>query len=250
MMGLLSQAVTQGLNLQTHTPCTSLEPSIISPGKWIANTPRGPITANRVIIATNGYTSALLPEYTTKIYPAKGICCRIVCPPSFTPPTLSSTYVLRLGNGAGDYLIQRPDGSIIVGGGRPNFQHNPSSWLSNVDDSTLIPKTASYFDTYMQDNFAGWENSGAYVDSIWTGIMGYNSDENPSVGEVPGRKGVFIAAGFEGHGMPVVYLTSKGIAEMVGKGKKFDEVGIPRMYKTTKERLESEDNVLLEEANW
>lgn len=79
--------------------------------------------------------------------------------------------------------------------------------------------------------------------------MGYNSDENPCVGEVPGRKGVFIAAGFEGHGMPVIFLTSKGIAEMVGKGKKFEEVGIPRMYKTTKERLESKENVLLDGAD-
>lgn len=79
--------------------------------------------------------------------------------------------------------------------------------------------------------------------------MGYNSDELPSVGEVPDRKGIFIAAGFEGHGMPVIFLTSKGIAEMVGKGKRFEEVGIPRMYKTTKERLESGYNVLLQETD-
>ncbi|KUJ19730.1 FAD dependent oxidoreductase [Mollisia scopiformis] len=245
MMGLLSRAVSQGLNLQTHTPCTSITPSPITAGKWIATTPRGTITASKTIIATNGYTSALLPEYSTKIYPAKGICCRIVCPPSFTPPKLSSTYVLRLGNGSGDYLIQREDGSIIVGGARPNYISNTSSWLSNTDDSTLIPNAASYFDTYMQDNFAGWEESGAYVERIWTGIMGYNADENPSVGEVPGRDGMFVAAGFEGHGMPVIFLTMKGVAEMVGRGKRFEETGIPRMYKTTRERLESDYNVLV-----
>jgi len=74
--------------------------------------------------------------------------------------------------------------------------------------------------------------------------MGYNSDTLPSVGEVPGREGCFIAAGFEGHGMPVIWLVMKGIAEMVGSGKAFEEVGIPRVYRTTRERLESAVDVL------
>ncbi|KAE8441067.1 hypothetical protein EG329_005896 [Mollisiaceae sp. DMI_Dod_QoI] len=247
MMALLSLTISQGLNLQTHTPCTTISSSTTHPGKWTATTPRGNITASKIIIATNGYTSALLPEYSTKIYPAKGICCRIVCPPSSTPPKLSSTYVLRLGNGSGDYLIQREDGSIIVGGARPNYVSNTSSWLNNSDDSTLIPNAAPYFDSYMQDNFSGWEASGAFVDMIWTGIMGYNADELPSVGEVPGREGVYVAAGFEGHGMPIIFLAMKGVAEMVGKGKRYEEVGIPRVYKTTRERLESEYNVLVGE---
>ncbi|KAF8849114.1 FAD dependent oxidoreductase [Acephala macrosclerotiorum] len=243
MMPLLSKAVSSGLNLQTHTSATSITPSPTTPGSWIATTPRGTITAKKIIIATNGYTSALLPEYSTKIYPAKGICCRIVCPPTFTPPKLSSTYVLRLGNGSGDYLIQRDDGSIVVGGARPNYFRNEQDWLGNVDDSTLIPNAAKYFDTYMQDNFSGWEDSGAYVERIWTGIMGYNSDELPWVGEVPGREGVYIAAGFEGHGMPVIFLATKGVAEMAGKGRKFEEAGVPRMYRSTRERLESRFNV-------
>ena len=70
--------------------------------------------------------------------------------------------------------------------------------------------------------------------------MGYNSSGLPSIGEVPRRQGCFVAAGFEGHSMPVIYLAMKGIANMVGKGKKFEESGIPRIYKTTRERLLSE----------
>jgi glycine/D-amino acid oxidase-like deaminating enzyme len=96
----------------------------------------------------------------------------------------------------------------------------------------------------MQTHIHGWEDSGAQVDQIWTGILGYTSDELPSVGEVPGREGCFIAAGFEGHGMPVIWLVMKGIAEMVGMAKRFEEVRIPRIYKTTRERLESEIDLL------
>jgi glycine/D-amino acid oxidase-like deaminating enzyme len=244
MMHLLQRAVSTGLNLQTHTPVTSVSPSTSSPGKWTAITPRGSITANKVIFATNGYTAGLLPEYTGKIVPSKGICCRIVTPPGSKHPELKNTYGLRLGNGAGDYLVPRKDGSLIVGGARSTFFSDHSNWYNIVDDSTLITPAAKYFDNFMQTNFVGWEESGAYVDRIWTGIMGYNSDTLPNVGEVPGREGCFIAAGFEGHGMPVIYLTMKGIAEMVRDGKKFEDVRIPRIYKTTRERLDSEVDLL------
>lgn len=86
----------------------------------------------------------------------------------------------------------------MVGGGRSHFFEGKENWYNNVDDSSLIAPAAHYFDNYMQEHFVGWENSGAKVDQIWTGIMGYNSDGLPSVGEVPGREGCFIAAGFEG----------------------------------------------------
>ncbi len=74
--------------------------------------------------------------------------------------------------------------------------------------------------------------------------MGYTSDSLPSIGEVPGRASCFIAAGFVGHGMPVIWLTMKGIAEMVKEKKSFDEVRIPRIYRTTMERLESDLDLL------
>jgi glycine/D-amino acid oxidase-like deaminating enzyme len=244
MMHLLQLAVTSNLNLQTHTPVLSISPSLSSPRKWTATTLRGTITATKIIFATNAYTAGLLPEYATKIVPSKGICSRIVTPPDSKHPELKNTYVIRLENGSFDYLIPRKDGSIILGGARSTFFSDYNNWYNITDDSTLIPSAEKYFDSYMQTHFRGWEDSGAQVDRIWTGIMGYNSDTLPSVGEVPGREGCYIAAGFEGHGMPVIYLTMKGIAEMVRDGKKFEEVRIPRIYKTSKERLESEVDLL------
>lgn len=145
-----------------------------------------------------------------------------------------------------DYLIQRKDGSIIVGGARSDFLSKREEWLNNTDDGTLIEPAAHYFDMYMQTHFHGWEDSGAKVDSIWTGIMGYNSDSLPHVGEVPGRKNCWIAAGFGGHGMPVIWLAMRGVALMVGKGVEWEESGVPNLYRTTRERLESLRNDLAE----
>ncbi|TVY93367.1 hypothetical protein LAWI1_G000555 [Lachnellula willkommii] len=42
-------------------------------------------------------------------------------------------------------------------------------WFNNFDDSTLIEQARPHFETVMQDNFLGWENSGAAVDYLWTG---------------------------------------------------------------------------------
>ncbi|KAG0648261.1 Gamma-glutamylputrescine oxidoreductase [Hyphodiscus hymeniophilus] len=175
-----------------------------------------------------------------KIHPARGICSRIVVPPGSKHPPLTSSYGLRPEGVGLDYLIPRNDGSIIVGGARSRFRTHREQWHSVTDDSTLITPAENYFDGYMQRNFLGWEDSGATVDRVWTGIMGYNSDSLPSVGEVPGREGCFVIAGFEGHGMPVVYLTAKGVAQMVGDGVAYEDAGIPLVYKTTKERLESD----------
>ncbi|TVY12531.1 Gamma-glutamylputrescine oxidoreductase, partial [Lachnellula arida] len=210
-LSLLKLTIQKGLNLQTHTPATSISPGPSPSGLWTASTPRGPINAKQIIFATNGYTASLLPEYTGKIVPCRGICSRITCPPSSRPPKLDKTYCLRLPQGSHDYLIPRKDGSIIVGGARSAFFPDPSQWYNTVDDSTLIKPAAHYFDNYMQEHFLGWEDSGARVDRIWTGVMGYNADGLPSVGAVPGREGCFVAAGFEGHGMPLVWLTMKGV---------------------------------------
>jgi glycine/D-amino acid oxidase-like deaminating enzyme len=76
--------------------------------------------------------------------------------------------------------------------------------------------------------------------------MGYSSDRLPRVGAIPDRPGVFIMAGFTGHGMPQIFLTAKGLAEIVQQGVTFDRSGIPRLFKETKERLDSKKNAVLD----
>lgn len=69
--------------------------------------------------------------------------------------------------------------------------------------------------------------------------MGYSYDSNPHVGEIPGKPGQYICAGFNGHGMPVIFLTAKGLAEIIQTGKSFEEVNLPRIFKSTAKRLQT-----------
>jgi glycine/D-amino acid oxidase-like deaminating enzyme len=160
------------LNLQTHTPVLSVSES--AEGTSIISTSRGRIRAKKVIFATNAYTSGILSLYTDKIVPRKGTNSHISISKNaeFPPPHLSNTYGITYEPPKKrDYLIPRPDGGIICGGANHTFENKQELWFNNFDDSTLfpIPATRRHFETVMQDNFRGWEKSGASVNMIWTG---------------------------------------------------------------------------------
>jgi glycine/D-amino acid oxidase-like deaminating enzyme len=75
--------------------------------------------------------------------------------------------------------------------------------------------------------------------------MGYSSDSMPYVGEIPSKPNQFIAAGFSGHGMPLILLTTQGIAKMILRDIPFEDTGVPRLFKVTKERMTSKKNDIL-----
>ncbi|KAK6227635.1 FAD dependent oxidoreductase [Colletotrichum tabaci] len=247
VMHLLKGVVQKGANLQTHTPVTHISESPLLDGRWKVSTARGSIKARKILLATNGYTSHLAPEFKNHIVPVRGICSRIVVPQGKTAPFLSQTYSIRHGPSMYDYLIPRNDGSIIVGGAKPTFWTDRSQWYNVFDDGTLIEPAKSYFDGLMQRTFRGWENSGAYTGKAWTGIMGFSSDFMPYVGEVPAKPGQFILGGFSGHGMPLILLSAKGVVQMLRHRKPFGETGIPSLFQATKERLENTKNSILDE---
>lgn len=137
----------------------------------MVETPRGILQARKVVHANNAYVSGLLPEYAKSIIPCKGICCHITVPKDGTAPPIGHSYIVRTEDGFLDYLIARPDGSIIVGGASATFRSHKDQWYNNVDDGKLIGVTMKewYYDGFMQRTFRGWENSDAKIESIWTG---------------------------------------------------------------------------------
>lgn len=166
------------VNIQTTTPVTSV---VSDSGSLLhtITTSRGTIQAKKVVYTTNAYTPGILPEYAPAIIPARGIVSHIDVPDERKPaPHLAYTYALRPHASTGvDYMIVRPDGSIVIGGAHQIHSHpngkpeDNSEWYGNIDDGTLIESTKTYFDGYMQRYFRGWEDSGAYVKELWTGGM-------------------------------------------------------------------------------
>ncbi|KAK8136166.1 Gamma-glutamylputrescine oxidoreductase [Apiospora sp. TS-2023a] len=246
VLHLLQGAVRRGANLQTHTPVTHVSESPLPDGRWLVTTARGSIKAKKVLLATNGYTAKVAPQFKDHIVPVRGICSRIVPDKARQAPFLPYSYSIRHGPAMYDYLIPRADGSIIVGGARVKFLEDASHWYNVADDSKLIEPAKSHFDGFMQRTFIGWEDSGAKVDKLWTGIMGYSLDFMPHVGQVPGKPGQMVLAGFSGHGMPVIFRSAKGIVSMLRHGTRFEDTGVPEVYRATQKRLDSTKNEILQ----
>lgn len=168
--GLLARLVERtSINVQTHTPVTSITNH---DGYSTAITHRGDIRAKKIVFATNAYTAGICPTVVKKIVPIKITCSHISVPKDtcHPPPHLNNTYGLNYnGPEVRDYLIPRPDGGVICGGGKESYIKDKSLWFNNVDDSTLLEQARPHFESVMQKNFIGWEKSGAAVDYLWTG---------------------------------------------------------------------------------
>lgn len=177
VLHLLRKAIVQGgVNLQTHTPVTSISDTRNHSqhddgGKkysyWTITTPRGLVRARKVIFCTNAYTGGIAPMFRGKIIPVKGVCCRILVsndndededeekkkkkknsPPNTDKPQQqqqlpTNTYSLRHARSLYDYLIPRAQDkppSIILGGAKPVFWHQ-----NHQKSSPPSPSSSSSF---------------------------------------------------------------------------------------------------------
>lgn len=205
-IGVLKLALAKGLNLQTRTPVTRLSKDN---NGWNVITPRSTIGASKVIMATNGYTAAISPKLQGTIVPLRG---QITAhrPGSNMPRSgLPTTYSFIYGKGF-DYMISRPTGSkwagdIVIGGGLTKGVEEGLYQYGNTDDRAVELGISKYL-VESTVKFFGKENWGeddpeGRIRREWSGVMGYSADLHPLVGEMPGEKGLFISASFQGHGM-------------------------------------------------
>jgi glycine/D-amino acid oxidase-like deaminating enzyme len=254
-------------NLQTDTPATHLQKT--GDGLWIVHTSRGMIAAKDVLLTTNAYTSHLLPAFSDLIVPVRGEMSSLLPPKDMAPgsenPPLVKTYCF-LGNGnqninQDDYLVQRPfsdkggGGEFMLGGGR---SYAADAGLGVFDDSEIDPPAAKYLRQELAQVLDLKNDGGKLKASYeWSGIMGFSRDELPWVGEVSedldlgGGKGLWICAGFTGHGMPNACLSGKAAANLM-MGTSVDDVFLPAAYRLTKARVDTArtfDEVHIADAN-
>lgn len=172
VLGLLKICSQLGLNIQTNTPVTSVSsnPNATSEYRHLVETPRGTLQAKKIVFATNAYTPGILHEFKDHIVPVRGTCSRIITPKGLEGPLLSNTYGIRWAEkGSYDYLVPRPDGSIIVGGANRNDEERKRRCYGVWDDSALPDGIEKYFEGLMGRGFRGWEGSGEKVDKVWSG---------------------------------------------------------------------------------
>lgn len=232
-------------NLQTNTAVTRIERikgSSSSSAKWLLHTPRGKIVANNVLLTTNAHTSRILPDFKNLIYPVRAQVSAVQ-PTSDSIP-LSRTHVWYVNEKGTDvYLIQRDDSQSIILGGLRDLVPGKEECISRDDvvnpELVELLRSACSAALKLRPQCKPEEKSlPSTMD--WTGIMGFSSDNHPFVGQVPdslgGGNGLWVAAGFTGHGMPVAARAAMAAAQHILGVQ--DGIQLPPEYMLTKERAQ------------
>lgn len=68
----------------------------------------------------------------------------------------------------------------------------------------------------------------------WTGIMGYTVDHQPVVGEAPGQDGLWICAGFNGHGMALTWQSAEALVQLLLGREEEVNKWLPNAYKLSR----------------
>jgi len=200
VLGIARAAQRQQAHIQTHT----LVHSVTRQGaSFCITTSRGQIQAGAVVYATNALAYHLLPTLKAVIVPVRGqVIATAPAPPLFDFDWLT--------NSGYEYAIQRQDGRIVFGGMR---LRSPTEEIGLEDDSTLEPTVSEGLRSFLGQIFPVLKT--LPIEYEWTGIMGFTADDNPIVGELPGRPGEYVSAGYTGHGMAVAIAAGRAIAEQI-----------------------------------
>lgn len=246
-VGVLKLCLAKGLNLQTHTPATTIEriSEVGCTPRWLIGTPSGSIFAKRVVLATNGYTAAIHGGFHGIIVPTRGQITAQRPGDGMPAEGLDTTYSFIYENGF-EYMVPKPPetthaGDIIIGGGLVKAPCEGLSEYGTTDDASLNPIITQYLHQttprYFGKNW-GRDHPEGRVRAEWSGIMGFSPDSFPFVGQMPGEEGLWVAASFQGHGMVFCWKCAEALTEMMHQtNPQAPPTWFPAAFLVTEKRL-------------
>lgn len=249
-IGVLKMCLEGDLNLQTNTPVHGLAKTTDGDGDgdgdyWRVETTRGTINAQKVILATNGYTAHLLGQFRGVIVPLRGHVTAQRPGQNMPQDGLPVTYSFIHGDSY-DYMIPRPPGSrfagdIVIGGGLHNMSDGGASEYGNTDDTVFNGVIAENLRECLPNYFGnswGEDHGEGRIRRAWTGVMGYSPDGCPFVGAVPGVENLWMSASFQGHGMVLCWMCAKALTAMIdGRDDNELDQWFPDAFRVKEDRL-------------
>lgn len=188
---LLHKVTEAGVEVRWNTPVSSVssEGVVLEDGLELA--------ADRVMLATNGYSSLLHGE--TMVQPARGYV--LVTKPLKKLPWHGSCHYNR------GYVYFRDLGDrLLIGGARDVDKANETSTLNEINPKIrqwLINFVSSKL--YVDEN---WE-----IDTEWTGVMGFGATKTPECRKM--EDGVYIAAGLGGMGVAIGMKLAQQMSDLL-----------------------------------
>jgi len=181
---LATRAAEAGVAFQEHSPVESLQD----------------LRAERVVIATDGSGRGLIPELDEALWPARG---QVLATEPLGERLFDCPHYARQGF---DYWQQLADARVVLGGFR-DF----SILTEMTDEETTTEPIQEALDAFLVE-LLGYLPQ---VDFRWAGIFGLTQDLLPLAGPVPGHEGVWVAAGYSGHGNVLGLLCGELVAAAI-----------------------------------
>lgn len=186
--GLAKAAQQAGARLFQDSPVIGLNPSN---GRWVLRTPTGTVTAQKVVLATNGYSHEDLPPWMrARTLPALSNVI-VTRPLSQTEQHAAGWWSAQMAYDTRfllHYFRMMPDGRFLFGM-RGGLRATPAA------DADLSRRIRANFSRL----FPAWAD--VEITHEWSGLVCLLRNLVPFVGPVPGHSGLFAGLGFHGNGV-------------------------------------------------
>lgn len=166
------------------------------------------VTANDIVLATNGYTSKL-GYFKNRLFPVHTQSA--VTEPLTQEQINKINWQSRLPfydtRKLLFHLVLTPDNRIVIGGGNAEYFYNDGlaykGDLNAVSDLMMTELTTIYPSL-----------KGIKFESVWNGILGMTSNSNEIVGVTGEHENVYYALGYNGHGVNLSFLFGEIVATL------------------------------------
>ena len=231
VLGIASILLKKGVTIATHTMVKEISRGASHQGcRFTLATERGAnILTHKLIHATNGYASSLIPQLKGVIVPVRGqVIATSPIQQFWIPKNLSM-------NDGYEYLIHRFEDKRIIYGGMRWKAQTAGKEVAVCDDSKIDCSVSESLSSPLINLFPALKDEPDFkIDYEWTGIMGYSVDNYPLIGQVGSDDLEWIAAGYSGNGMPQCFGAAKAVSEMItGRlptGSKWTPMFDPRRF--------------------
>ena len=171
-----------------------------SPGGVTATTTGGQIHAQRVVLTAGAWTPPLAEQLgvALEIRPIRGQML------DFEP--LADLPLTRIIHQAGQYLVPRAEGRVIVGATVEEVGFDKSTDRHQIEGLAEFARRTL---PALADQ---------PIDQCWAGLRPASADDLPYIGPVPGAHNVFIAAGHYRSGLQMASGTAVMMADLLAGG--------------------------------
>ena len=196
--GLLNAALKRGVAIVGECRVNSLERV---GGGYLAKTAKGEVRADKVILATNGYTDKSFPWHNRRVFPLPSyLIATEPLSPNFLSQLAPGRRMMVETRARHSYYRVSPDGTRLLFGGRAAMK------------PIEIHKAAARLAATMAEVWP--ETKDVKLTHAWTGNTGYAFNHMPEVGQIDG---LHYAMGFSGSGTVMApYLGAKAGWQAVG----------------------------------